>query len=180
MKVELRRGVLADSAHPAVGVRDLDAEEEVEHPGQDRVPDEAVEKRHGVAVDRSLEAGAHDQVVALLEPVDERAELLQRVGLVGVSHDDVLASRLLEPGQIRAAVAAAMLGDDPRSVLGGGLGRAIDGAVVHDQDLSRATRTADPLERLVDDVPDGLFLVQAGDDDGDLGVGGHREKRRRP
>ena len=180
MEVELRRGVLADRAHPAVGVRDLDAEEEVEHPGQDRVSDEPVQERHRVAVDRPLEARAHDEVVTLLEPVDERRELLERIRLVGVAHDDVLAPRLLEAGQIRAAVAAAKLGDDACPVLRGDLGRAVFRAVVDDEDLARAPRAADALERLVDDVPDGLFLVQAGDDNGDLGVGRHREKRRRP
>ena len=72
VQVETGRGLLADRAHPAVGVGDLDAEEEVEHPGQDRVSDEPVQERHRIAVDRPLEAGAHDEVVALLEPVDER------------------------------------------------------------------------------------------------------------
>ena len=37
---------------------------------------------------------------------------------------------------------------------------------------------ADPVERLVDDLPHRLFLVQAGDDDGDLGrCGGHLVRR---
>ena len=54
------------------------------------IADEPVQKRHGVAMDRSFEAGADYEVVALLQPVDERCELAHRVRLVGVAHDDVV------------------------------------------------------------------------------------------
>ena len=60
-----------------------------------------------------------------------------------------------------------------RPVGGGDLRRTVLRAVVHDEDLPERPGAADPLECLVDDVPDGLFLVQAGDDDGDLGLGRH-------
>ena len=87
-----------------------------------------------------------------------------------------VASRRVEPGQVRAAVAAAMLVDHACAVSRGDLGRAVGRAVVDDDDLAAPARAADALERLVDDVPDRLFLVQAGDDDGDLGLGGHGGK----
>ena len=178
VEVEHRERVLAHCTHAAVGVRDLDAEEEVEHPRQDRVADVAVEPRHRLAVDRPLEARAHHEVVAGRELVDERPELPQRVGLVGVPHHDVVAAGDGEPGEVGAAVARALLAHDDRAVLGGDLGRRIGRGVVDDDHLAGATRLADPLERLVDDLPHRLFLVQAGDDDGDLGrSGGHLVRR---
>ena len=137
VQVEGGERVLADGAHAAVRVGDLHAEEQVEHPREDRVSDEAVQERHRVAVDRPLEARADDEVVALLEPVDERRELLQRVRLVGVAHHDVLALRLGEPGQVGAPVAAALLGDDARAVLGRDLGRAVGRGVVDHDHLAR-------------------------------------------
>ena len=66
-RVEVEHGqrLAADRPHPAVRVGDLHAEEDVEHAGEDRVADEAVQERHRVAVDRPLEARADHEVVAL-------------------------------------------------------------------------------------------------------------------
>ena len=64
VEVERRERVAPHRAHPAVGVRDLHAEEDVQEAGQDRVADVAVEPRHRLAVDRPLEARAHHEVVA--------------------------------------------------------------------------------------------------------------------
>ena len=50
-----------------------------------------------------------------LEPVDERRELLQRVRLVGVSHDDVVAAGLREACEVGAAVAAAAARETTRA-----------------------------------------------------------------
>ena len=180
VEVERRQRVAADRSHAAVRVGDLHAEEDVEHARQDRVADEAVEERHRVAVDRPLEARADDEVVSLLELVDERRELLQRVGLVGVAHDDVLAARFCEAREVGAPVAAPRLGDDARAVRGGDLRRAVGRAVVDDDHLTGSSRASDPFERLVDDPPDGLLLVQAGDDDGDLRCRGRHRRTTVP
>ena len=178
VQIEGRERVLADGAHPAVRVGDLDAEEDVQQARQDRVADMAVEPRHRLAVDRPLEARAHHEVVALRKALDERREVLHRIRLVGVAHHDEVALRDGEPGEVGAAVAGALLADDGRTVLRGDFGGAIGRRVVDDDHLARASGAADALERLVDDLPDRLFLVQAGDDDGDLGRGGGHRVRR--
>ena len=59
VEVERLEGVALHCAHAAVRVRDLHPEEDVQHPREDRVPDVAVEPRHRLAVDRSLEPRAH-------------------------------------------------------------------------------------------------------------------------
>ena len=116
VQVEHRQRLAADRAHPAVGVGHLHAEEDVEHAREHGVPDEAVEERHRVAVDRSLEARSDDEVVAALEAVDEARELVERVRVVRVAHDQVLAACGVEAREIRAPVASPRLGHDDRAV----------------------------------------------------------------
>src|SRR5439155_6875400 len=128
----------------------------------------AMRPRHRARVDRAVEARAEDEVVALLERVDESRERVERVGPVRVAHDDVLAARVREAGEVRAAVAAARLLDDGRSVGGRDLRGLVARPVVDDDHLSVAARRLDPPPRLVDDRADRLLLVEAGDDDGDL------------
>ena len=113
VEVERRKRVASDGAHPAVRVRDLHAEEDVEHPGEDRVADVAVQPRHGVAVDRSLEARADDEVVALFERVDEGAS--SSSGYVPSASPMTMYSPCAaraRPG--RRCRTAARLGDDSR------------------------------------------------------------------
>ena len=168
VEFERLKRALADGPHAAVRVRHLHAEEEVEHPREDRISDEAVEERHRVPVDRPLEAGADDEIVACLEAVDERSELLERIRLVGIAHHDVVAARLGQPGEVRAAVASA------RSATTRAPCASATSAERSVEPLSTTitspgpSRTAYPVQRLVDDSPDGFLLVQAGDDDGNL------------
>ena len=178
VQIEGRERVLADGAHPAVRVGDLDAEEDVQQARQDRVADMTVEPRHRLAVDGPLEARSHHEVVTLRKALDERREVLHRIRLVGVAHHDEVALRDGEPGEVGAAVAGALLADDGRTVLRCDFGGAVGRRVVDDDHLARASGAADALERLVDDLPDRLFLVQAGDDDGYLGRGGGHRVRR--
>ena len=179
VQVERRERVAAHRPHAAVRVGDLDAEEDVQEPGEDRVADVAVEPRHRLAVDRPLEPRAHDEVVAVGEAVDERGEVLDRIRLVGIAHHDVVALRDGEPREVGAAVAGALLADDRRAVLGGDLRRAVGRGVVDDDHLAVRPERRIPSQRLVDDRAHRLLLVQAGDDDGDLGrcSSGHRARR---
>ncbi len=95
------------------------------------------EPRHRLAVDRAFEARAHHQVVAGSEALDERREVRHRVGLVGVSHDDVLAPGDREPREVRAAVAGPFLAHDGRAVVCGDLGGAVGRGVVDDDHLAQ-------------------------------------------
>ena len=147
-RVEVERGqrVAADRAHPAVRVGHLHAEEDVEHPGEDRVADEAVQERHRVAVDRALEARADDEVVAGLEAVDERAQLVERIRVVGVAHDDVLAAarrraRRGTRSRSRDAVPDTTIAPCAAATSRRGVGRP----VVDDDDLACSSRCAGSL-----------------------------------
>ena len=103
-----------------------------------------------------------------------------RIRVVRVAHDDVFAARRLETREVRTPVATARLRDDDRAVCRRDLGRGVGRAVVDDDDLAGASRAPNPFERLVDDLPDRLLLVQARDDHGDLRPSGNHDRRVEP
>jgi hypothetical protein len=171
--VQVQRGehLAANRPHAAVRIRHAHAKEHVEHPRQNRVADPAVRPRHGVLVNAAVEPRAHDQVVPGVERLDESRQLVQRVGLVRVPHDDVAAARLRQPSEVRAPVPAARLGHDGGAVRGRYLGRAVGRAVVDDDHLTGTARGLDALPCLVDHCADRALLVEARNDDGDLDDG---------
>jgi hypothetical protein len=156
-----------------MGVRDLDSEEQVQQSGEDRVADAAIEPRHGVAVDPPLEPGAEHEIVAVLESLHERRQLVDRIRAVRVAHYDVLAPGLLQAREVGAAVAASAFADDRGTVLGGDLGRPVRRVVVDDDHLAAAARPPDSLPGLFDDGADRFLLVEAGNHDRDLHVRRH-------
>ena len=129
-----------------------------------------MQRRHGAGRDRALEARAHDELGAGAERLDERPDLAEIVGAVGVAHDDEAAADERDRVDVGAAEAAprhlehagaARLGD-----LGGAVGRAVD-----DQDLDPRAARRDALPAPVDEAADGDLLVERRDQDGDLGIG---------
>ena len=107
-QVEARQRRAPDRAHAAVRVAHAGAEEEVEDPGEHRVPDVAVEPGHRAGLD-ALHAVAHHEVGALVELGHEARDVAEVVGEVGVGHHDVVALRGGEAGAVGAAVAAPRL-----------------------------------------------------------------------
>jgi hypothetical protein len=93
-----------------VRVVDAGAEQQVEESRQQRVADVAVEPRHRPRLDVRHPV-ADDEVGAVLELGQEPARLVKVVGQVGIGHQDELAARLVETGQIGASVAATGLED---------------------------------------------------------------------
>ena len=77
----------------------------------------------------------HD-VSSASQPVDHCRERREVVRAVCVGHHDKPAARGRETGEIRAAVAAAMLVHDDRAGGERELHRAVLGAVVHDDHLA--------------------------------------------
>ena len=157
-----------NAAHAAVGVADAGAEEEVQDAGEHRVADVAVQPRHRARVD-VVHPVAHDELGARVELLDEARDLVEVVGQVGVGHDDVVAARGGEAGQVGAAVAAARLVHDARA----GRRRPARRCRPRSRCRRRRPRPAMPAavdagERRCDALLDVLGLVEAGDDDRDL------------
>ena len=75
VQVEPGDGAAPDRAKAAVGVRDLDAEEDVQDRRQDRVADPAVLPGHRALVDPALEARAEHELLAGVELLEERPHL---------------------------------------------------------------------------------------------------------
>ena len=107
-QVEAGQRRAPDRAHAAVRVAHAGAEEEVEDPGEHRVPDVAVEPGHRAGLD-ALHAIAHHEVGALVELRHEARDVAEVVGEVGVGHHDVVALRGGEAGAVGAPVAAPRL-----------------------------------------------------------------------
>src|SRR5271166_1058498 len=63
--------ILADTAHPAMGVGHFSVEEEIENAGEYRVADPAVMPRHRARLDRTPAARTHHEVGALAKTGDE-------------------------------------------------------------------------------------------------------------
>ncbi len=166
-QVEPRQHVAPQRAHAAVGVADAGAEEDVEDAGQDRVADVAVQPRHRARVD-VVHPVAHHELGAVVELLDEARDLVEVVGQVGVGHDDVVAARGGEAGEVGAAVAAPRLVHDARAGRRGELGASGPRSRCRRRRPRRgcpASRIA--LERARDAALDVLLLVEAGDDDRD-------------
>ncbi len=144
---------------------------DVEEAGEERVAD-AAQPGHRAGLD-TVHAIPDDELRAVVELVDEARNLAEVVGEVGVDHDDVVAARSRQSGQIRAPVAAPRLVDDQRAGGARELAAAVRRAVVDDDHLAREAVLLEHGPRARDALGDRLRLVEAGDDDG------HTTRRRR-
>jgi hypothetical protein len=105
-------------------------------------------------------------MLSIRSPITSSAPyVLEVVGQVRVGHDDVLALGGGEPGQVRAAVAAARLVDDVGAGLLGALGAAVGGPVVGHDDLAGQPVGLQRVPRGGHAALDRPGLVEARDDD---------------
>ena len=137
---------------------------QVEHTGEDRVADVAVQPRHGARLD-VVHAVADHHLGALFERGDEARDLVEVVGQVGVGHHDVATAGGGEAGEVGAAVAAPAFDDHARAGLLGQARRVVLGVVVGDDHLAHHAHAGDRLQRGAHAGLDVLGLVQAGDHD---------------
>ncbi len=122
-------------AHPAVGVADRRAIEQVQEPREQRVADPARRARHRARLEPA-HAVAHHEPRARVELADEPRDLLEVVGQVGVDHHEVLAGRA---ARSRRGMRCRSRAAAPRRRRAGGareLGAAVVGAVVDDDHLA--------------------------------------------
>jgi hypothetical protein len=147
-----------------MGVGHARVEEEVEQASQERVADVAVKPRHGARMD-VLHAVAHHQVGALVEELHEARDLAEVVREVGVGHDDVMALRHAEPGQVGASVAAAGLVDHARAGACRDRAAAVPRPVVHHDHLAVEAARVQRGASAPNALADVLCLVEAGQHD---------------
>ncbi len=108
---------------------------------------------------------AHDELGAAVELVDEARNVGEVVRQVGVRHDDVVASRRVEAGEIGTAVASTALVDDPCPCTLGELWASVRRAVVGDDDLAVEAVSVQHGPRLGHAALDRSRFVQARNDD---------------
>src|SRR5690606_5864872 len=117
------------------------------------------------------EAVAHDQVRASAQLLDEAVERGEIIGVVGVAHDDVAAVRRGDTAAQGSPVAALGDSNDARTQAFSDRLRSIGGAVVGDQHLTGDSRLRQVALRLPNTGADGLRLVEAWHQDGQLQLG---------
>ncbi len=108
LRSSLSIALAPQGAHAAVRIVNPGAEEEVQRPGEHRVPHVAVQPRHGPGMD-VVHPVADDHLGSRFELCDETRNVTEVVGQVGVRHHDVAPARGGESGAIGASVAAARL-----------------------------------------------------------------------
>src|SRR5262249_34684332 len=134
--VELEDLVAVEPAQSAVDVAAGRAEEAAADQREHRVAEVPVQPRHRAALDAAAEAVADDEVVAAAKLGDERLEMPEVVGAVGVSHDPEAPARGRDAPGERASVSALGDADDARALLLGERLRAVARPVVGDDDLA--------------------------------------------
>ncbi len=170
-QVQPRQHVAAQGAHAAVGILDPGAEEQVEHAGEQRIADVAVQPGHRSGLD-VVHAVAHHELGAVVQLGHEAGNLVEVVREIGVRHHDVVAARRREAGEIGTAVSAARFEHHPGTGGGGDLPRAVLGGVVGDDHLPGDVVTLEHLQCGAHARLDVAGLVEARDDNG--------HERRRP
>jgi len=107
-----------------------------------------------------------------LEALDEGIRLGQVVGVVGVGDDDVAAPGGFDAPLDGDAIARLLLPNDLSPGGFGDLGGAVSGAVVADDDLAGEAEAGQGRAGLLNTGPDRGRLIKAGQNDGDLDLGG--------
>ena len=166
-EVEDREDAPSHGAHPAVRIPDVRPMERVEEAGEDRVPD-AAQPGHRARLE-AAHAVSDDELGSVLELLHEARDLAEVVREVGVDHDDVVAVRRREAGQVGAAVAAPRLVDHDRPGGASEIAAAVGRAVVDDDDLAVEVVLVEHRARGRHALRDRLGLVEARNDDGDAG-----------
>src|ERR1700680_2446640 len=108
-------------------------EEQSSNEGENGVPEILVQPWHGSRLDPTLEAVAHYEIVALSQFFKQPRDIPEIITAIGVSHDDVLAARSINPVHKRIAVATCLDVYDPSSHPKRDFGRSVTTAVIgHD------------------------------------------------
>ena len=131
-RVDPREGVRGEAAHAAMKIADRRAVEPTRNRGKHRIAEIAMQRRHGAGLDPAGKAIAHDQVGALLQPVDDAVDFAPVIGIVGIGHDQVLAASGQHGRRDRRAVTRNGLMDDARAEALGDLDRTVGRTVVAD------------------------------------------------
>ena len=169
-QVQREDGVAAQAAQAAMEIADAGAEEHPPDQAEHGIAEIAVQERHGAGRDAAGKAVAHHEVGAFAQLGEKQLEAGEIVAVVGVAHDDEAAARRGDPGPQRRAVAALGHRDDAGAARQRIFHRAVARAVVRDQDFAGDAGAGEEAMRLVDAGGDGLGLVEARHQDGELDV----------
>jgi hypothetical protein len=141
-------------------------EKESPDPGQDGITQVSMEWRHGIGSNPSLKAIPHDQVVPSPQLFDKGAQVRKVVAVVGVPHDDVLATRRFNTAHERASITFFGHMNHARVQISGDFWRTIAAAVICDNYFAVDAELLESVFRLLYTGRQGLSLVKTGHHNG--------------
>ena len=157
-----------ERAHPAMEVAARAPEQQIAQPGEDRVPDVSIQRRHRAGLDTAEEAVPHHELGAAAQRADERFETAEVVAVVGVGHHDELRTRGRDAGEQRAPVPLDGDVDHAGAQPAGDLLRAVGAAVVGDDHLAVDREVLHGPLRLGDAGGQRLGLVETREHDAQI------------
>jgi len=160
--------VFAEPPQATVKIPDRGIEEQPPYKTQHRIPQIAVQGRHGPRRYAAAKAIPHYQVVAFSEFLDERPQIREIVAVVGIPHDDVGALGGLDAAAQGRAIAPGRHRHHPRTVSLRNLLGTVRAAVVGNHHLPIHPQPLETAPRLVDADSQRARLVQARHDDTDF------------
>ncbi len=168
---ELSRQLPPESAQAAVDVVDRSPEPPAPQPGENRIPEPAVEPGHRTGQNTPPSGGqtaALDDLEALPQLFDEARNLPEVVAGVRITHDDEPAARRGNPSHQRAPIAPGLDNHHARSEPLRDAGRPVGASIVRNHDLPFDPGPAQRALRFPDADGQRVRLVETGNDDGDL------------
>ena len=143
--------------------------------GKHGVADPAVFPRHGAWHNRPAASGhsaAHDEIVAIAEFFDKRADLGEVVAIIGVAHDHPASVGGFD--SVAQGVAVAFLGDANHAGAGafGEFDRAVGAPVIGDEHFALEAEIGEGFFGFEDAALESFRLVEAGHEDSEVEVFG--------
>jgi len=141
-------------------------EKESPDPGQDGITQVSMEWRHGIGRNPSLKPISHDQIVSSPQLFDKWAQVRKVVAVVGVTHDDVLATRRFNAAHKRASITFLGHMNHARVQISGDFWRTIGAAVIRDNYFAVDAELIESLFRLLYTGWQGLSFIKTGHHNG--------------
>src|SRR5205085_3617250 len=139
----------------------------VQNPGRERRAKIAMQSRHLSYHNTAAKSASHDKLRALPESFDEKGNLPEIIGEVGVAHNNPLSADVTGRVDISAAQAALRSAQDFTSMRENGLRRLISRAI-DDQNLTSHSCSFQALLTPIHKLAHRNLFVQGWDDNADL------------
>jgi hypothetical protein len=127
-----------------------------------------VRKRHSAGSDAATKAIPHNQIETGAELFDERHQRQEVITVIGIAHDNELASSRLDASRESGSVASDRNANEPSPELLNEFGRAVGAAIIGDDNFTYNLMSTKELLGLPDTDSNRPYLVEAWHENGEL------------